>query len=77
MKFPQSVKIKVHIESDGGFWAEFPDLPGCFTQGDNLSQLTEQVQDALLTYYDYSKEEAVKINSSIDFEGVGKVLARV
>ena len=23
----------VHVDDDG-LWAEFPDLPGCFTQGD-------------------------------------------
>ena len=26
-----------HAE-DGGFWVEFPDLPGCFTQGDTESE---------------------------------------
>ena len=26
-----------HAE-DGGFWVEFPDLPGCFTQGDAESE---------------------------------------
>ena len=30
----------IHNDSDG-IWAEFPDLPGCFTDGDNLTEHME------------------------------------
>ena len=36
---------KVHKED--GFWLEFPDLPGCFTQGDTLEELMENAEEAL------------------------------
>ena len=26
-------------ENDSGLWSEFPDLPGCMTDGDNLEEL--------------------------------------
>ena len=36
----------VHDDSDG-LWAEFPDFPGCFTDGDTLTELFENAQDAI------------------------------
>lgn len=39
----------VHDGGDGkgGYWCEFPDLPGCMTDGDNLEELTKNAADAL------------------------------
>ena len=39
----------VHDGGDGkgGLWGEFPDLPGCMTDGDNLEDLTKNAADAL------------------------------
>lgn len=39
---------------------EFPDLPGCFTQVENLSQLDDNVTDAVLTYFDVPRSKANK-----------------
>lgn len=36
----------VHKEYDG-FWLEFPDLPGCYTQGDSLEELMENAEESL------------------------------
>lgn len=33
-------------EDDDGLWAEFPDLPGCFTQGDTQEELLANAQEA-------------------------------
>lgn len=35
-----------------GFWVEFPDLPGCFTQGDTLEEAYQYAQEALGLYLD-------------------------
>ena len=32
-------KVVVHDEPEGGYWAEVPELPGCFTQGETLDAL--------------------------------------
>ncbi len=37
----------VHEEEQGGYWAEVPDLPGCFTQGDTMRELEENLQSAI------------------------------
>lgn len=38
----------VHDGGEGkGLWCEFPDLPGCMTDGDNLDDLMKNAADAL------------------------------
>ncbi len=63
----------VHKEDDGS-WLEFPDLPGCFTQGDNLEELMENAEEALGAYIAVKmeyKEEIPKASdiSDIDTQG--------
>ena len=35
---------------DGGYWAEFPDLPGCFTDGDTVEEVLSMAKEALEGY---------------------------
>lgn len=37
-------------EEDGGFSSEIPDLPGCYSQGDDLKDAIEMIADAGKTY---------------------------
>ena len=37
-------------EDDGGYSVEFPDLPGCFTEGDGYMEAVEMAADAARTY---------------------------
>ncbi len=42
------MKIKVIIhEEDGGYWAEVPSMPGCFTQGDTHEELMFNIREAI------------------------------
>ena len=34
-------------EEDGGFTADFPDIPGCYTQGENIEDCYEMAFDVL------------------------------
>ena len=34
-------------ETDGGYCVRFPDIDGCFTEGDNLAEALEMAKDAL------------------------------
>lgn len=36
-----------HKSEEGGFWVSFPDIPECFTQGDDMAQAYEMAVDAL------------------------------
>jgi len=39
----------VHHE-DGSYWAEVPELPGCFAAGDTLDELKESLIEAIVLY---------------------------
>jgi len=38
-RYKMKVKVVVHKAEEGGYWAEVPSLPGCFTQGETLEEL--------------------------------------
>ncbi len=42
--------VVVHEAEEGGFWAEVPDLPGCFTQGETLDEVWQNAREAIATY---------------------------
>ena len=39
--------VVIHEEAEGGFWAEVPALPGCYSQGDSIAELTDNVREAI------------------------------
>lgn len=45
------------IERDGeGYSVHFPDVPGCFTQGDTLEEARANASEALKEYLDVLRE---------------------
>ena len=44
--------VKINPAVEGGFWAEVPALPGCFTQGETLEEVTAMVKEAVESYLD-------------------------
>lgn len=50
--FPSEVSVSIKRSEDGGFVAEITTFPGCFTQADSFSELIENVNDAVLTYFE-------------------------
>ncbi|MBR4163712.1 MAG: type II toxin-antitoxin system HicB family antitoxin [Solobacterium sp.] len=43
-------------ENSKGYWVEFPDLPGCFTEGKTDEEAVEMAKEALSLYLDSSDE---------------------
>jgi predicted RNase H-like HicB family nuclease len=37
----------IHEDSDGSYWAEVKELPGCFASGTTISELTEALLEAV------------------------------
>ena len=52
-----------HIDNTDTIFVEFPDLAGCFTQGDSLTQAYFNAQEALAIY---AKENTHKLPSPSD-----------
>ncbi|MFY9821870.1 MAG: type II toxin-antitoxin system HicB family antitoxin [Thermoanaerobaculia bacterium] len=45
-------KAVVHVEPEGGYWAEVPELPGCFTQGNTLDEIYRNLPEAIACHLD-------------------------
>lgn len=50
------VAVLIHEEKDG-FWAEVPDLPGCYSQGDTLEELVRNIKEAIVGFLDIPEQE--------------------
>ncbi|HEX4965701.1 MAG TPA: type II toxin-antitoxin system HicB family antitoxin [Thermoanaerobaculia bacterium] len=50
-------KAIVHAEAEGGYWAEIPELPGCFTQGDTLDEIYRNLPEAIACHLDLDPAE--------------------
>ena len=42
-----NIKVVVHEAEEGGFWAEVPAIPGYATQGDDIDELLQNLQEAI------------------------------
>lgn len=40
-------KAVIHTEEASGYWAEVPDLAGCFTQGTTLDEIYHNLTEAI------------------------------
>ena len=56
-RVPMKFKVVVHPEPDGGFWGEIPALPGCYSQGESVDELMENLREAALAYLEVMREE--------------------
>ena len=57
--------IVIHEEPTGGYWAEVPALPGCYTQGDSVEELLDNVREAISGVIEVMKEKGTKPESNI------------
>jgi predicted RNase H-like HicB family nuclease len=57
--------VVIHEEPEGGFWAEVPALPGCYSQADSLSELKENVREAISGVLAVMREQGARPESNI------------
>jgi predicted RNase H-like HicB family nuclease len=41
-----SFAVVIHEDPAGGFWAEVPALPGCYSQGETVNELLTNIREA-------------------------------
>lgn len=41
------VQVVIHEAEEGGYWAEVPALPGCFTEAETREELLRNIRDAV------------------------------
>jgi predicted RNase H-like HicB family nuclease len=55
----------IHEEAEGGFWAEVPALPGCYSQGESIAELMDNVREAISGVLEVMKEQGSQPESHI------------
>lgn len=55
----KSYAYVIERAEDGGYWAYFPDLPGCTTTGDSPDQVEKQLHEAVELYLSYFTERGL------------------
>ena len=45
-------KVIIHDAEEGGYWAEVPALPGCFSQAETWEGMLSNIRDAIACHLD-------------------------
>ncbi len=49
--------VIMHPAEEGGYWAEIPALSGCYSQGETLEEVMENVKAAVESHVDALKQD--------------------
>ena len=52
-----NVTVLVHDAEEGGYWAEVPEFPGCFSQGETLDELERNIREAIEVWLASERED--------------------
>jgi predicted RNase H-like HicB family nuclease len=47
----------IHEDPEGGFWAEVPALPGCYSQAESVPELMDNVREAIAGVVEVLREQ--------------------
>jgi len=64
--------ILIYRAEEGGFWAEVPVLPGCYSQGETIEETMENVKEAIEVHLLALKEENEELPTEEEFV-IGRV----
>ena len=64
--------VLVYRAEEGGFWAEVPALPGCYSQGEPIEETMENVKEAIEAHLLALKEEREEVPTEEEFV-IGRV----
>ncbi len=59
--------VVIHEDPDGGFWGEVPALPGCYSQGETVDELSDNIREAIAGVLEVLKEEGREPESHVQF----------
>ncbi len=57
--------IVIHEDPQGGFWAEVPALPGCYSQGETMDELMGNVSEAIAGVLEVMKARGTEPEANI------------
>ena len=50
------LSVNVYAAAEGGYWAEVPALKGCYTQGETIQEIEENVREAIALWLEVVEE---------------------
>jgi antitoxin HicB len=59
LRYPATIKFS---KEDAAWYVDFPDLEGCFTDGNTLDEAKENAQDVLNGYLEVAYSRNIKVN---------------
>ena len=57
--------VVIHEDPQGGFWAEVPALPGCYSQGETMDEVMENVREAITGVLEVMKAQGSRPEPNI------------
>ena len=57
--------VVIHEDSDGGYWGEVPALPGCYSQGETVDELKQNIREAIAGVLEVLQEQGREPDSNI------------
>jgi predicted RNase H-like HicB family nuclease len=57
--------VVVHEDPEGGFWAQVPALPGCYSQGETVAELMDNIREAIAGVLEVMKEQGARPEANI------------
>ncbi|HUE02805.1 MAG TPA: type II toxin-antitoxin system HicB family antitoxin [Bryobacteraceae bacterium] len=61
----QNYAVVIHEEAEGGFWGEVPALPGCYSQGESVPELMENLREAIAGVLEVMEEQGRRPEANI------------
>lgn len=66
-------KVIVHRAEEGGYWAEVPALPGCYSQGESIEETIRNVREAIEAHLEALREEGEEVPAEEPVVGTFRV----
>lgn len=61
----QTYAVVIHEDPEGGFWGEVPALPGCYSQGDTIEELKDNIREAIVGVLEVLREQGQEPDANI------------
>ena len=61
-KYKYYYPVVFHPEDGGGYSVWVPDLPGCCSQGETMTESVEMIQEAMELFLEFSFDESFTVN---------------
>jgi len=60
------LKAIIHKAEEGGFWAEVPALPGCYSQGETREEVQRNIKEAADLYLESANDAVNDSDETLD-----------